>query len=222
MRNRIDRALYPLAWEASYGAKGAQWRGSPNYSGMLGELDLSGPVLEMGVGNGNTASRVLGAMPEGASLLCLDVARGALRTLPPALRADARVRLLQSDVRELPFKGDALTTVLACHILTHMLHGDEGKLLSEVERALKPGGRALIEVFAPGDMRFGTGEEIEPKTFMRADGLITRFYDEEELRVALEGTGFNIVKLETVSRAVRHGRKAFSRESMLAIAERRQ
>ena len=220
MNGRIDRALYPLAWEVSYDKRGPQWRGTPNYSKMLGELDLTGQLLELGVGNGNAVSKILIKVPRGAQLLCVDVARGALRTLPPALRADARVRLLQSDVRTLPFKGDVFATVFACHILTHMLHGDEAKLLSEVECALKPGGRALVEAFAPGDMRFGTGDEVEPKTFLRADGLITRFYDEKELHSALRESGLNIVSMETVSRAVRHGGERYLRESLVAVAEK--
>jgi SAM-dependent methyltransferase len=220
MAKRLDAALYPLAWEDSYDANGAQWRGTPNYSKMLGELDLSGTMLELGVGNGNTASHILKVAPRGASLHCIDIARGALGSLPPALRADARVRILQSDVRSLPLKDCVFSAVIGVHILTHMLHGDEARTLLEIRRVLRKGGRAMVEAFAPGDMRFGTGEEIEQKTFLRADGTITRFYDEKDLRDVIEGAGMAILRLETASREVRHEGKKYRRQSIVAIAEK--
>jgi SAM-dependent methyltransferase len=233
----IDPVTYPLAWDTSYERKGPQWRGAARLERYLGELDLSERALELGVGNGNTASQALKAL--GDELVCVDVSRTALRTLPRSMTNAAKVSVALADARRTPFQEGTFSAILVRHVLTHAVEGDEALILAEVRRALRPGGRALIEVFAPGDMRFGTGtrlseaafvrgdtefregERLSGATFVHGDGLVWRFYDEAELRASVEGAGLRVLRCEAVSRKVRHAGRTYPRESLVAIAERR-
>lgn len=216
----VDATKYPLAWDESYSRKGPQWRGGLRITPYLSRMDLSGPIIELGVGNGNTAIQIAIALPKRTQLVCIDASRRALARLPAQLQSDMRVSPVVADAREMPFQDGAYSAVFARHVLTHTIAGDEGRMLSEMCRLLRPGCSALIEVFGPGDMRFGKGEEIYPNVFLRSDGLVWRFFSEKELRSATTNARMEVVLLETVSRQVTHLGKKYHRESLVAVARR--
>jgi SAM-dependent methyltransferase len=216
----FDPVRYPLAWDSSYSSKGPQWRGGLQISKYLRCFDLSGTALEMGAGNGNTASQITRAMPPGSKLACIDVSRTALTLLPLGLRNDARVFSVEADARTLPFRAGIFKSIFARHVLTHAVPGDESRILSEVRRLLAEDGRALLDVFAPGDMRYGNGREIGSGVFIHGDGLVWRFFGEDELREAAKNANLAISEMETISRQVRFDGKEYSRESIVAVAAR--
>ena len=168
--NNINRSLYPLAWNQSYASKGTQWRGGFDLTGYAEFLDLKGNVLELGSGDGNTAAVLL---PRCGNLVCADIAISSFRTL--AMK-NTRLKCVAADARQLPFAEGNFSAVFSRHVLTHAIPGDDALMLAEITRVLAPGGTVLIEVFAPGDMRFGKGQEIFPRTFLRDDGLVWRFF----------------------------------------------
>jgi SAM-dependent methyltransferase len=52
----------------------------------------------------------------------------------------------------------------------------------EIAHVLRPGGRFCFSEFSHRDFRFGSGREIEPRTFMRGTGVRTHYFDEGEVR----------------------------------------
>jgi ArsR family transcriptional regulator len=151
-------------------------------------------------------------------MVCIDVSRTALELLPQRLRNDERVASAEADARLTPFRDGSFQSVLVRHVLTHAIPGDESRILSEVRRLLPIDGHTLLEVFATGDMRYGKGREISPGVFLHGDGLVWRFFREEEIRKIVAKARLEIVEIEVVSRRVRFDGKEYSRESIVAVA----
>ena len=189
-------------------------------SKYLDLFDLSGSTLEMGAGNGNTASQVVKAMTAGSRLVCIDVSGKALATMPHGLRNDPRASSAVADARTTPFRDGAFKSIFVRHVLTHAIPGDESRILSETHRLLAEDGRAILEVFTPGDMRYGKGSRIAPGVFLHGDGLVWRFFGEVELRKAAAKSLLEILELEVVSRRVRFDGKEYPRVSIVAIVSR--
>jgi SAM-dependent methyltransferase len=213
---KIDGKRYPLAWNNSYAQKGTQWRGRFDLAGYAEFLNLAGNVLELGSGDGNTASAL---QPHCKNLVCIDIARTSFQTLgmknPGFNRAVA-------DARQLPFKTGSFTAVISRHVLTHAIPGDDIAMLKEIERVLAPGGMALIEVFTPGDMRSGKGQEIFPRTYLRDDGLVWRFYLGKELDDLVRAAGLSVRHFQILERKVRHDGQIYPRESIIMMASKVQ
>ena len=212
--NNIDPARYPLAWNSSYASKGTQWRGGFDLTGYAEFLDMSGNVLELGSGDGNTAAVLL---PLCGNLVCADIAVSSFKTL--AMK-NPGIDKAVADARRLPFQADTFTAVFSRHVLTHVIPGDETLMLAEIKRVLAPGGTVLIEVFAPGDMRFGKGQEIFPRTFLRDDGLVWRFYLGQELDSLVRGADLTVRHFQLMERKVRHEGQIYSRESVVMMASK--
>lgn len=203
---------YPLAWNATYRKKGRHWRGHFDFARYEQFLNLTGNVLELGSGDGNTASQILSRVRK---LTCLDIAVSSFLVMP--IR-DMPVRKIVGDARTLPLKSRNYSAIICRHVLTHARHGDEIRILDEIKRVLASGGTAFFEVFTPNDMRYGKGQEIEQDTFLRGDSLIWRFYTEPELKELIEKAGLIIQQIEMLAREVRHDGVEHSRESVAAIA----
>ena len=203
---------YPLAWNDSYLKKGQQWRGHFDFSRHIEHLNLEGEILELGSGDGNTASQMLKLT---SKITCLDIAESSFQVLPIK---DMLVRKMVGDARSLPLKSNSYSKILCRHVLTHARHGDEMLIMKEINRLLSANGTVLIEAFTPNDMRHGKGEKIEPDTFLRGDNLIWRFYTEAELKELIEKAGLKIQQIEVLARTVRHDGVEHQRESVVVIA----
>lgn len=159
------------AWERDYRHRGALW------GGAVHDLPPQVPgarVLELGCGNGKTLSGLTG---EGATVVGLDIARSAValaaRTTP--------AHLVVGDARRLPFQAGSFDTVCAFHLLGHLREDDRQTAAMECMQALKEGGRLYFREFSVMDMRAGKGEEFEPWTFRRGEGILTHYFTEEEV-----------------------------------------
>lgn len=203
---------YPLAWNKSYEKKGQQWRGRFDLDKYAEHLNLEGEILELGSGDGNTASQML---KKASNITCLDIAISSFQVLPIK---DMPVRKIVGDARSLPLKNNHYSTIICRHVLTHARHGDELLILQEISRVLSTNGAILIEVFTPNDMRFGKGEQIEPDTFLRGDNLVWRFFTEEELKKHIENADLIVQQIEVLAREVRHDGVEHQRESVVFIA----
>ena len=162
------------AWDQRYREKGRQWGNAPTeFSHALS----CGTVLELGVGDGkNLRARE----SSDAHFIGLDFSPAALRIC----RSDpqlAGVHLLLGDACQIPIRSSSVDLVYAHHILGHLSSSLQSLLMEEVLRVLKPGGMLALTVFASGDMREGKGEEVEASTYLRGDGIITRYFTLEEI-----------------------------------------
>jgi SAM-dependent methyltransferase len=213
---KLDAKRYPLAWNKSYTLKGTQWRGRFDLAGYAEFLDLKGNVLELGSGDGNTASAL---QPHCGNLVCLDIALSSFKTL--AMKSNL-FNKVAGDARGLPFKSNTFEAIFSRHVLTHTIPGDDIAMLREIHRVMAPGGMVLIEVFTPGDMRSGKGREIAPRTFLRDDGLVWRFYLGKELDDLVRGVGLTVRHFQILDRKVRHDGEIYNRESIIMMASKAQ
>ena len=164
------------AWLAKFAREPEPWRGPVHTEPLF--AGLRGRILELGAGGG----KVSAALP--ADALALDWA--ALPSGRPGLLADARA---------LPLKDESVDAVVAIHLLQHLTSHARGRVASELARVLRPGGVLVVEVFATGDARQGTGREVEPRTWER-EGILTHHFEADEARALLAGFDGELVAEE--------------------------
>jgi tRNA (cmo5U34)-methyltransferase len=111
-------------------------------------------VLELGIGTGETARRVLARLPT-ARLVGIDASEAMLARTREALpQAELAVARLEGPLPEGPF--DLVVSALAVH---HLDASGKRDLFRRVARVLRPGGRfVLADVVVPDD----PGEAVTP------------------------------------------------------------
>jgi tRNA (cmo5U34)-methyltransferase len=106
-------------------------------------------ILELGVGTGETASRVLQIHPE-ARLTGIDSSAEMLRGAAEPLPQD-RVTLLHQDLNE-PFPDQSFDLVISALAIHHLEAEDKARLFREIAKHLEPGGRfVMADVVVPND-----------------------------------------------------------------------
>jgi SAM-dependent methyltransferase len=97
-----------------------------------------GRILEIGPGHGGVF-RILAA--RGHRVHLLDLSTDRLRALPEGPAAAGKVT---GDAVALPFAGGSFDSVIAAEVLEHL--PDYRATISEISRALRPGGRLVVSV----------------------------------------------------------------------------
>ncbi|MDQ1262805.1 MAG: hypothetical protein QG575_1986 [Euryarchaeota archaeon] len=165
------------AWDKDYACRGRLWGGTVM---DLPQLPESSTLLELGCGNGKTLS----ALPSGGKIVALDV---SLEALHLARRARADAHLILADAGCLPLQEKSFDAVFAFHVAGHLLASGRRALAREAARVLVPGGRLFFRDFCVQDMRAGQGEEVEPGTFRRGNGILTHYFAEDEVNELFYG-----------------------------------
>jgi tRNA threonylcarbamoyl adenosine modification protein (Sua5/YciO/YrdC/YwlC family) len=110
---------------------------------------VSGRILELGTGTGETAARLLASNPD-ATLVGIDASQemlAAARRLLPAGRVELRVARLQEPLPAGPF--DLVASALCVH---HLDAAEKADLFGRVRAELAPRGRfVLADVVVPAD-----------------------------------------------------------------------
>ncbi|MDD1762365.1 MAG: class I SAM-dependent methyltransferase [Methanothrix sp.] len=168
---------YHKAWDRDYASRGRVWGGGVK---DLPRLPAGFRVLELGSGDGKT----LAAMPCDWEKVALDVSPQALRL---ASRAGTDASFILADASSLPLTNERFDAVFSFHVAGHLLAEQRAALSREVVRVLMPGGRLFFRDFAFDDMRAGNGKMVEPGTYLRKNGIITHFFDEDETKGLFSG-----------------------------------
>ncbi len=128
LRRYLEAA--PLAWALPRSAEAA----------LLAETPLAPPLLDVGCGDGlfaELSDRLRGAI--GVDLGGREVRRAAHRAIYAAT--------VQADAARLPFAAGSFATVVSISALEHMT--DLDRVLAELARVLRPGGRLVMSVPGP-------------------------------------------------------------------------
>jgi SAM-dependent methyltransferase len=176
------------AWDKLYSKRGLQYGGTGELSLIEPVLKSSMLVLDAGCGEGKTTE----AVARKAEVVGCDFSREGLRTLRSQREFEHRVNLVECDIVHLPFESERFDAALAVHTLSHMLEADRFRAAEQLSRVLRRGGYMFVEGFGRGDVRFGSGEEVEDATFLRGNGILTHYFREGEIPALFTG-------LETVA-----------------------
>ncbi len=166
------------AWRRHYATQPAPWRGPVHAAPLIAQL--SGRIVELGASGGKVGT----VLPP--DTLALDWAREGLPAGRPAVVAD---------VVRLPLRAASVDALVAIHVLGHLTETSRHDAVAECARVLRPGGRLVFEAFAEGDAREGTGERVEPGTWVRG-GIATHHFSVDEVRALFAGWSGDVA-LET-------------------------
>jgi SAM-dependent methyltransferase len=122
-------------------------------------LPAGGRALDLGCGPGAVSSYL---SERGAVVAGADLSAGMLGA---ARARDPGLRLVQADMRRLPFAAGSFDLVVAYYSLQHVPRAELGDVLDEIGRVLAGGGVLLLAThLGEGDlyMREFLGHEIEP------------------------------------------------------------
>jgi tRNA (uracil-5-)-methyltransferase TRM9 len=152
-------------------------------------------VLDAGCGNGRN---LLAAGAGGHSAVGLDASRAMLRKA----RAKGAWPLARADLRAIPFRGGAFDAALAIAVVHHV-ETEAGRLraLRELGRVLRPGGPALVGVWAREQERLAGACDANGDAWVdwkTPDGSVRKrfyhLYDESGFRSALASAGLREVR----------------------------
>ena len=160
------------AWEHNYRQRGALWQGAAT---GIPSFSPGTRVLEAGCGNGKTLSTLC---RDGCDATGIDIATSALRLAQPTAPA---ARLVQADVRSLPFPHATFDAVIAVHIIGALGEQDRRRAAAELRRVLVPGGTLFFREFSVSDFRCGKGSPAEENSFLRGDGVQTHYFTPSEV-----------------------------------------
>ncbi len=141
-------------------------------------------VYDLGCGAGRHMAylRTEGFAPVGS-----DVAANGLAACAAMLReADLPAPLVRADMTAAPFADGVFDAGLATNVLNHNPRALLQQAADEIHRVLRPGGEFYLTVLNTGDWRYGSGEEVEPDSFILAEGpetgILHHFFSEADLR----------------------------------------
>lgn len=106
------------------------------------EVEGARDILEVGSGLGILATEVARAAPN-ARVIGLEASAEQLARAPRAGGAPPNLSFVQADAHALPFEDAAFDVVYCRFVLEHV--ADPARVLREMRRVLRPGGRAFVQ-----------------------------------------------------------------------------
>lgn len=102
--------------------------------------DQSSAVVDIGCESGNISASLVSSCRR---VVLMDVDEGVLRTIHNRWKGRS-VTCLAGDVYKIPFASGSIDRIICTEVLEHLVRPQEA--LSEIERVLKRGGKALISI----------------------------------------------------------------------------
>jgi len=171
------------SWDAAYERGALAWRGTTNFEPKPA-LRKGSRVLELGCGNGKTAS-ALSLQP--VELHAIDVSPTAAKLCAELVkRVGGKAVVKQMDGLSLNYKDGFFDAVVAFHYFAHFYADERLQAVREARRVLKKGGKLYFKEFGSKDFRNGKGAQVEEKTFKRGKGIITHYFTIGEAKELLK------------------------------------
>lgn len=185
-------------WESAYRKKRVKARVSDIVKESLWLLKKreAKKVLDVGFGVGGHA---LFLAENGFDVYGIDISKTGKRIAEKKARdKKLSIKLKTADMKKIPFGDSYFDAIIAVYTIPHNTLCGLRRTISEIERVLRPGGILVATLLSKKDPRYGTGEEIEPGTFVKLDDPVEsdvphRFSDDRELNDLF--SGFHFIKL---------------------------
>jgi arsenite methyltransferase len=173
----------------------------------VADLHAGETVLDLGSGAGADVLISAQRVAPGGTAIGLDMTDEMLelaRTNAEAAGVD-NARFLKGYIEEIPLEDDSVDVVISNCVIN--LSGDKRKVLAEVARVLRPGGRfAVSDVIADPDMDDATRTDMQQWTGCVA-GALTR----GEFEQALSEAGLTDIEIHETHRVHEHASSAIVR-----------
>ena len=171
-------AMARQAWQRLYSKRGLQYGGSGDLTVLRPLLRKDSLVLDAGCGDGKMTE----SLARLSGVVGCDFSREALLKLREQRDNELDVNLVECDLIHMPFESEKFDLVSCVHSLSHLFAEDRHRAAKEILRVAKKDGHIFVEVFGRGDVRFGEGEEVEPFSFRRGNGIMTHYFQEGEVQ----------------------------------------
>jgi trans-aconitate methyltransferase len=181
----------------------AEYQEKGSFVPTLGEplLDLLAPqagmrILDVGCGDGTLTQKIV---ERGATVMGIDASE-AMVAAAQAKGIDAR----HISAYDLAFENefDAAFSNAALHWMTE----DPARVLRNIARALKPGGRFVVEMGGQGNIRLirEAQQQALTRRGLDLDALAPKFFPSpQEATAMLESAGFQVSQMELFNRPTR-------------------
>ncbi|KAG7173402.1 tRNA N(3)-methylcytidine methyltransferase METTL6-like [Homarus americanus] len=173
---------------------------------LIGDGETTRTLIEVGCGVGNFLYPLL---EENLNLFvyACDFSPRAIRLVKSHPKYDeSKVKAFECDITKEELRsitGNEVDIISLIFVLS-ALHPEKFKeVVSNLYRCLKPGGMVLVRDYGLYDMamlRFGPGNKLGERFYVRQDGTRSYYFTEEELRQLFEGSGFVVSSNHYVSR----------------------
>jgi SAM-dependent methyltransferase len=182
-------------WDEDYLQKGRLYGGCPR---EMPAFASGTRVLDIGCGDGKSLRPMLA---RGWDVTAVDFSFRAVHLARQISERNRQAECLIADAKLLPFRDNSFDAVTAIHLLGHCPPDGLPGFCREIDRVLRPGGRIFVVVFSTQDFRCGSGREVAPRTFVRGNGIMTRYFTEPEvLSIFSDSPAESVKRVEWVLR----------------------
>lgn len=141
------------------------------------ELKNGMRVLELGCGNARLWSENYIKIPEDVEIVLSDISEGIVREIrrEPLFHDDKRFFFASFDAEEIPYEDNRFDLVIANHMLFYCENRE--KVIREISRVLKPGGRLAASTYGKEHMHEITDlvQQFDSRITLAAENLYERF-----------------------------------------------
>lgn len=137
------------------------------------------PILDLGCGSGNDT---LYFAEKGKKVIACDQSAVAIDNIQKNIPDVYETRCFNM-LEGFEFADGSFDIICADLCLHYFREKDMKNILSEIKRMLTPNGHVFVRVNSINDVNYGAGEgeEVEPHLYRTRDGMLKRFFDEEDM-----------------------------------------
>ncbi len=170
----------------------AKFRHSPQEQVNEFLSDRKGLVLDLGCGAGRN-------LIEGKKFVAVDHSKNMLYIAQKKLIYRDEIDFSKADASSLPFRSKSFDSVLFVSALHTMYKNSHNDAMRELNRVMKPGGKALVTVWNKNQPRFLMGKKEAFIDWKIGEKNLQRYYylfTKSELKKLLEKHGFEVLSIK--------------------------